>query len=267
MNQDSSSDKLIELSIFAALEAGKAIMAFYHEAVQVDLKADNSPVTAADHAAHKAIIKHLSQTGIPIISEEGESVTYEERKAWRKFWLVDPLDGTKEFIHRNGEFTVNIALIENDLPVIGVVYAPVTGDLFIGKVGADAWYIDHADSLQMGNINYSKCPIRPLNSSVSGYTLAVSRSHQNQETLEYIEDKKAKLGNIATLAAGSSMKFCLVAQGKANEYPRFGPTMEWDTAAGHAILKAVGKDIFTFPDGEPLKYNKPTLVNDPFLAH
>ncbi|MEY4595489.1 MAG: hypothetical protein RIQ47_1899 [Bacteroidota bacterium] len=267
MNQDASSDNLIDLAIHAALEAGKAIMAYYHESVQVDLKADNSPVTAADHAAHKVIANLLSKSGVPIISEEGESVSYEERKGWRKFWLVDPLDGTKEFIHRNGEFTVNIALIEDNVPVIGVVYAPVTGDLFIGKVGADAWYIDHADSLQMETINYSRYPIRPLTPSASTYALAVSRSHQNQETLDYIESKKAKLGNLTTLAAGSSMKFCLVALGKANEYPRFGPTMEWDTAAGHAILLAVGKDIVTFPDSRPLKYNKPSLVNGPFLAH
>lgn len=258
----------LDIAVTAAIDAGKAIMSHYEETIVVNTKSDQSPVTAADLAAHRCILSQLAETGLPAISEEGGVENFEIRKNWNTYWLIDPLDGTKEFIHRNGEFTVNIALIENHIPVLGVVFAPATGELYAGCVGSGTWYIPHADALTESDIDYSSFRLIPDSSSgTRPYTIAVSRSHLDQKTLDYIEQRKLEKGHVATLSAGSSMKFCLVAHGKADEYPRFGPTNEWDTAAGHAVLLSVGKGVYTFPEKDPFTYNKSSLLNGPFLAH
>lgn len=258
----------LDLAITAALDAGRAIMSYYQGTIVVNTKSDQSPVTAADLAAHQCILTHLAVTGLPAISEEGGVEPYEIRKNWNTYWLIDPLDGTKEFIHRNGEFTVNIALIENNMPVLGVIFAPATGELYAGCVGGGTWYIPHADALTESAVDYSAFTLIPDKSpGIRTYTIAVSRSHLDQKTLDYIEQRKRDKGDVATLSAGSSMKLCLVAHGKADEYPRFGPTNEWDIAAGHAVLLSIGKGVYTFPEKKSFTYNKSSLLNGPFLAY
>jgi len=267
MKQPATYVQLLDRAVSAALRAGAVIMQHYDTSISVMAKSDKSPVTVADLAAHDSILAYLADTGFPAISEEGGNHSYDERKNWRKYWLIDPLDGTKEFIHRNGEFTVNIALVEDGVPVLGVVYAPATGELYAGCKELGAWYIPNADAVAAGPVDFTDFQIQEVeSSSPQVHTIAVSRSHLDQETINYIEKRKLELGDVRTIAAGSSMKFCLVASGKADEYPRFGPTYEWDTAAGHAVLLALGKGVFSFPDGTSFVYNKPNLLNGPFLA-
>ena len=213
----------------------------------VEMKADNSPLTLADKASHEVIMRHLRPTAIPVLSEEGAHLPYEERKAWRRLWIVDPLDGTKEFIKRNGEFTVNIALVEDGTPVLGVILMPATGALYAAIVGQ---------------------PFAPHNggSAARPFTVVASRSHLNDETAAYIEALRAQHPDLQCVSAGSSLKICLVAEGKADVYPRFAPTMEWDTAAGHAIALAAGLTVTDPHTGCPLTYNKPDLHNPHFIV-
>ena len=240
--------------VMTALEAGQAIMKIYHGKIAVAQKLDQSPVTEADVAAEKIILAGLSRNfpNIPVISEEQHADGVEVKHA-ETFFLVDPLDGTKEFISRNGEFTVNIALIHNGQPVMGVVFAPATNEIFAGQQGAGAKKAT-APSLDFATIKARPCPM-------DGPTILASRSHLDGETKAYIEAQKpAALSN-----AGSSLKFCRLAEGAADLYPRFGRTMEWDTAAGHAVLLAAGGRM-TKPDGSPFTYGKPGFENGPFIA-
>jgi 3'(2'), 5'-bisphosphate nucleotidase len=237
----------------AAREAGEAALDVYHSEIEARRKDDHSPVTEADERAEAVILRHLAQLtpDVPVISEEQAAVG-NLPKVGRRFWLVDPLDGTKEFIQRNGEFTINIALVEDGRPHLGVVYAPAQGRLFSGAAGKGAVVEDAAGRRAIG--------CRRANDA--GLTVVASRSHGDAEALEaWLAGRK-----VAALArAGSSLKFCLVAAGEADLYPRLGRTMEWDTAAGHAVLAAAGGQVRTL-DGAELRYGKPGLDNPHFFA-
>ena len=242
-----------EIAIKAAREAGKAIMAIYHsEDFNIQIKEDDSPLTKADKEAHGIIINYLKKTGLPILSEEGASIPYEVRKNWKLFWMVDPLDGTKEFIKRNGEFTVNIALIENGVPVFGVVYAPVLDKLYYGGEGLGT-FLQH---------NNKTTKLEKQQNITEKVRIVASRSHLNKETQDFIDQFK----NAEMVSMGSSLKFMVLAEGKADYYPRFAPTMEWDTAAAHAVVKAVGYQVIEPNMKKPLIYNKENLLNPYFLV-
>lgn len=234
-----------------ARDAGDAIMQIYEsDDFDVQKKGDDSPLTKADLAAHKVICNGLQEleAEYPIISEESASISWEQRKHWHRYWLVDPLDGTKEFIKRNGEFTVNIALIENGEPILGVVYAPVLDAMYIGERGKGASLNGETISVEQN---------QPETLRIVG-----SRSHASQETTDWLE----QLGKpYEIVPMGSSLKICLVAEGKADIYPRLGLTCEWDTGAAHAVLNAAGGSIMTV-DGEPLLYNQKAEYLNPFFV-
>jgi 3'(2'), 5'-bisphosphate nucleotidase len=238
-----------------AREAGAAIMEIYAGEFNVALKGDSSPLTCADRAAHEIIVKGLNRSfpEVPVLSEEGKSIPYEDRCLWPRFWLVDPLDGTKEFIKRNGEFTVNIALIENGHAVAGVVYVPAQRKTYLGVRGRGAWLRD-------GEQGPVAIKVRTANPA-AGLTVVMSRSHPSPELAAYLQDIMVA----EALPVGSSLKLCVVAEGRADLYPRLGPTMEWDTAAGHAVVEAAGGTVTTL-DGQPLRYNKENLLNPYFVV-
>lgn len=230
-------------------------MEIYSGDFKVEPKDDKSPFTCADKASHEIIVSGLKQHSpeIPILSEEGKDIPYGERKHWERLWLVDPIDGTKEFIKRNGEFTVNIALIEGQGPTLGVVYVPAQDTLYWGIKGAGAWRktgTEKPESIQVRQPDPEK-----------GLTVVMSRSHPSPELEEYLKTMTVA----QAISVGSSLKFCVVAEGKADLYPRLGPTMEWDTAAGHAVVAAVGGDVRT-PEGGMMKYNKQNLLNPFFVV-
>lgn len=244
-----------------ARKAGEAIMAIYQKDFKVEFKADESPLTEADKAAHHIIeqgLKELDQkngTAIPIMSEEGKNIPYEDRKNWDYFWMVDPVDGTKEFIKKNREFTVNIALIHNGSPVLGVVYAPALGQMYCAKQGEGAFKDGRA------------LPLRNADQRES-YKVVASRSHMSDETRKFIEDIETdKTKELVSI--GSSLKICLVAEGEADIYPRLGPTMEWDTAAAHAVVLESGMEMRRYEAeglSNQLTYNKQNLLNPFFVA-
>jgi len=242
--------------IAIAYSAGIAIMKIYHSGeMGKTSKADNSPLTLADMAAHKTIVDGLSRLSpkIPILSEEATTTTFSERSQWTKFWLVDPLDGTKEFIKRNGEFTVNIALIENGKPILGVVYAPALNVCYYGKHGTGSFvqHGNHPAQPISANPHLKHEPIR----------VVTSRSHSDARTETFLN----QLGEHQCISMGSSLKLCLVAEGAAHLYPRLGPTMEWDTAAAHAVVNSAGGMVCNL-NGEVLCYNKADLHNPEFLV-
>ncbi len=258
----------LQLLIKTSINAGVAILDVYNTEFGVEYKRDNSPLTVADKKAHDIISAALSKTGMPVLSEEGKEIPFSVREKWEKFWLVDPLDGTKEFIKRNGEFTVNIALIENGSPILGVVYAPVLDELYLGYIQG-AFKIENASKSLSGNISkwgqHSKQ--LPITQNTDTYKIVASRSHLSIETEGFIKKKKQEFSEIEIVSKGSSLKLCLVAEGTANVYPRFAPTMEWDTAAGHAIIKAAGGRVLKVQSqSEELKYNKEDLLNPWFIA-
>jgi 3'(2'), 5'-bisphosphate nucleotidase len=248
--------ELLPHVVALAREAGHAIMTVYGElSPAVHYKQDNSPLTQADLASHCVILSGLAQLSPdwPVLSEEAAELPFDRRKSWRYFWLVDPLDGTKEFLRRNGEFTVNIALVEASAPILGVVYAPAFNKLYFAARRTGAHRAD-AEIVS---------PIRATQ-PINGITRAVvSRSHRSQD--ESLERLTGGAENCEFIAMGSSLKFCLIAEGSADIYSRIGPTMEWDTAAGHCILEEAGGFVTDF-DGNSLHYNKPVLVNPGFLA-
>jgi 3'(2'), 5'-bisphosphate nucleotidase len=246
----------LPIAIDAASEACKEILDVYNSGdFQAEAKGDNSPLTLADKNAHHKIVALLSSTGLPILSEEGKSIPYEERKHWEYFWMVDPLDGTKEFIKRNGEFTVNIALIHNSVPILGVVAVPVTGEVFYGATDLGAWL--KKDGRE------TKLTVRTTTDlKEQGLRVVASRSHMNDETQSFID----KLKDPMLVSKGSSLKFMLLAEGKADVYPRYAPTMEWDTAAAHAIVNQVGLKVFEYGKQTELVYNKQDLLNPYFLV-
>ena len=247
---------LLPLAVDASEKACKAILEVYTSGdFQAEAKGDNSPLTLADKKAHAVIVSVLQSANLPILSEEGKSIPYEERKDWDYFWMVDPLDGTKEFLKRNGEFTVNIALIHNQTPVLGVVAVPVTGDVYYGSKDSGA--------VLKREGRETKLALRPaLNPEQPGLRVVASRSHMNEETQAFIDNLKAP----TLVSSGSSLKFMLVAEGKADVYPRYAPTMEWDTAAAHAVVNAVGLKVIEAGKDRELVYNKENLLNPSFLV-
>jgi len=261
-------EQYIKIAIEASIEAGKEIMKIYNQDFTVEVKSDESPLTLADKNANTVINNFLKETDVPVISEENIQIEYDERKWWDMCWIIDPLDGTKEFIKRNGEFTVNIALIEKGLPVLGVIYVPVSKQLFWANVSEEKAY---KHTLEFENFNVeeiinSSIVIKRENSSSSVIKVVGSRSHMNEETKSYIENLKKENKEVEILSKGSSLKFCLVVEGKADVYPRFAPTMEWDTAAAHAICKAAGVSVLHADRSIELVYNKEDLLNPWFLC-
>ena len=261
--------KYLDIAIQASVKAGEEIMDIYNAPdadFSVERKADNSPLTVADKKSHSTIYELLQPTRIPVLSEEGHKISYSERKKWKTLWVVDPLDGTKEFIKRNNEFTVNIALVENHKPVAGIIYVPVTKTLYIGEEKLGAFKLEDSGreiSLQHVLDKGKKLPIHKNHDS---YFVVGSRSHMNEETKSYIEKLKKQHPQVEIVTSGSSLKICMVAEGSANEYPRFGPTMEWDTAAGHAIANAAGKKLWLANLSGELVYNKENLLNPYFIV-
>lgn len=254
-------------AINAAIEAGNKILNVYNGSFNVNVKGDNSPLTEADVASNEVINRHLQTTGLPIISEENKEVSYETRKNWQTCWMVDPLDGTKEFIKRNGEFTVNIALIEKGSPVMGVIYVPATKELYYATVsnGKAFKYTVEAKTTVEEILNKA-VPLKPAVPTKSVVKVVGSRSHMSEETQAFINALSGEYDNIEMVSKGSSLKFCLLAEGLAHIYPRYAPTMEWDTAAGHAICKALGIKVISVETDEELQYNKPNLLNSYFVA-
>lgn len=257
----------LRTAINASLIAGEKILEVYNSEFAVEHKDDKSPLTEADKQSHNAIVNALKGIDIPILSEEGKSIEYDERKNWELFWMIDPLDGTKEFIKRNGEFTVNIALIKNSAPILGVIYVPVTKELYFGDINKGSFKVNNftktINSLdEILNISNKL----PEENKSNKYVVVGSRSHMSEETLEYINTEAAKHGDVEILSKGSSLKLCMVAEGKANAYPRFAPTMEWDTAAGQAIVEASGAEVLNWKTKKSMAYNKENLLNDWFLV-
>lgn len=252
-------NELLFLALGAAQRAGQAIIDIYTSPEtdwQVEHKADDSPLTLADRRAHAIIADALGSTGIPLLSEEGIHAPWKERQTWKRLWVVDPLDGTKEFIRRNGQFTVNIALVEDGMPRLGVVHVPSTGCTYYGTAGGGAWrrkpgQRDEALPADRGD--------RP-------FTVVASASHMSPETAAYIETLRDEHPGLALATAGSSLKLCRVAEGSADVYPRFAPTMEWDIAAGHAVALAAGRTVTDAHTGQPLHYNKEDLHNPWFIV-
>ena len=259
--------ELLSIAIIASVKAGEAIMKVYSNKIDVVYKEDESPLTLADKNANKIINKYLVKSKIPIISEENKILSYEERKNWKQCWIVDPLDGTKEFIKRNGEFTVNIALIKNNKPIIGVIYVPVSKTLYFTSDNSSKSYkaLLKTNTIIIDEIFNNAVEIFPTQKNNNILRIVGSRSHLNDTTKNYIS-KIEKKNKIKIVSKGSSLKFCLVAEGGAEIYPRFAPTMEWDTAAGQAICEAVGVKVTDVTTNEPLKYNKQNLLNPHFLV-
>lgn len=260
-------NQVIDIAINAALRAGEKIMEVYaSDDFEIAQKDDSSPLTLADRQAHLLISAMLEVTQLPLLSEEGLHLPFAERAHWKTFWLVDPLDGTKEFISRNGEFTVNIALIHQNQSIAGVVYCPVTRDLYVGIEGSGAWKIHHPEAgctLAWISENGMKLPLAPTKTD---FTVAASRTHLDDMTIAFIAELVKLHPELKILRKGSSLKFCLLAEGVADIYARFGPTMEWDTAAAHAIVKAAGKNIFHTDQQTEIQYNKENLMNPYFIA-
>lgn len=260
---------LLQIAITAAVSAGKKILEVYDtDDFSVEMKSDNSPLTKADKLAHHAIAAELAATEYPLLSEEGKHLPYNERSTWHTFWLVDPLDGTKEFIKRNGEFTVNIALVKEGKPVLGVVYLPVKKILYFGAETTGSFYTDvnGAASIEDATALIAGASKMPNGVVPEVYTVVASRSHNTPETEAFIEEKKKEHGEVNLVSSGSSIKLCLVAEGTAQVYPRLAPTMEWDTAAGHAVAKFSGCKVYNYETKEELVYNKENLLNPWFVV-
>ena len=238
----------------AAKKAGEKILQIYGNEFSVSYKEDKSPLTVADQKSNDIIESYLLKTKIPILSEEGKLTEYKDRKNWKLLWIVDPLDGTKEFVKRNGEFTVNIALVKNGKPILGVIFVPVKGWLYYGSSNGSFREIDE-----------KKVKLPFENKSIN-FKVVGSRSHQSLETKEYFDDIKKRKKNVEIVSMGSSLKICLVAEGSADVYPRFAPTMEWDTAAGHAIAKHAGKKLIDLQTKQEMIYNRSRLTNNWFIV-
>ena len=269
-------DKLILTTILAAKRAGEAILEVYDSDFAVEQKDDKSPLTLADKRSHEIIEKVLEQTitvnnsTVPILSEEGKEIPYDERIKWEYFWLVDPLDGTKEFIKRNGEFTVNIALIHKHKPILGIIYIPVKDVFYFAAANFGTYKLENSgiltDNLSIEEL-IDKSQRLPLHSNdKTTLTVVGSRSHTSEEFTEFVKQLNQKHENVEFISSGSSLKLCLVAEGKADVYPRFGPTMEWDTAAGQAIVEQAKGTVMETETNEPLSYNKSNLLNPFFIV-
>jgi len=261
--------ELLNIAIEAALNAGKEILnVFNTDDFGVRLKSDDSPLTEADLRSHQIIDKALKVTNIPVLSEEGESLSYDEREAWNQLWIVDPLDGTKEFVKRSGEFTVNIALVQDQKPIMGVVFAPYLGWLYWGdENGAYKAVLSDDWSGKDASLVVNDLKAEPIPSQLPEvYTVVASISHFSKETEAFVNALKSKEGKVELASRGSSLKMCLVAEGSAHLYPRLGPTMEWDTAAGQAVVEAAGGQLCDWQTKAPMLYNRKDLLNGWFLT-
>lgn len=258
--------KLLSLAIEAAIKAGQETLKFYLHEFDVLIKDDHSPLTQADLESNRIINDFLVSTNIPVLSEENKLISYKVRKDWKQFWLVDPLDGTKEFINKRSEYTINIALVENGIPVLGVVYVPVMNTLYYSfrDLGSFKVIPENSDSVED---MYNKSQKLQLGKAHTKLKVIASRSHLSGETLAFIDKlgKKVQIGE--TQSYGSSLKLCMVAEGIADIYPRLGPTMEWDTAASHAIAVYAGCNILNLNEPGPLYYNKEKLLNPWFVLY
>lgn len=263
-------NELIEKCAAISIEAGRAVMDVYNREFSVEIKDDKSPLTEADKASHNIICDKLEEAfTYPVLSEESRDISFEERKHWDIFWLVDPLDGTKEFIKRNGEFTVNIALIKNGKPVKGFVYAPVPDILYIGDENLGAFQLANAANLIneksgiAGKTESITCSNAPENRNLR---VVASKSHCNDSTREFICLLEKQYGKAELVSKGSSLKLCMVADSSADVYPRIAPTMEWDTAAAQAVVEAAGGIVVEYETRNPLRYNKENLLNPYFIV-
>ncbi|MFI3268395.1 MAG: 3'(2'),5'-bisphosphate nucleotidase CysQ [Rikenellaceae bacterium] len=260
----------LKIAIKAALVAGDEILKIYNDPnsdFQVEIKNDNSPLTIADKKANLKIVEQLKQFSAPIISEEIATSNYATRKWWNDVWIVDPLDGTKEFIKKNGDFTVNIAYVSDGAPIIGVVYVPVTDTIYFAEKSLGSFKIEGVKNNTYYNLNdYLKQSTRLPYAKSRAFTVVASRSHMSEETAEFLSSIQKKHNNVELVSRGSSIKMCLVAEGTADIYPRFAPTMEWDTAAGDAIVRYAGKMTYLVDMKTPLVYNKENLLNPFFIV-
>jgi len=255
MNHIQIKSELIEQLIDISIEAGDAILGFYNTEIDVRIKSDSSPLTKADLKSNNIIVKRLKALtpNIPILSEEEAAISFDVRSKWNEYWLIDPLDGTKEFINKNGEFTVNIALIRNHKPIFGLIHLPVKKHTYWGCDDKGSFFLDQGNNIK--KIKVSKNINDPIR-------IVASRSHPSDGLNNLLD----KINNHKLLNVGSSLKFCLIASGKLDVYPRFGPTSEWDIAAGHAIVKSAGGSILDL-DGSVIKYNKKkSYINKDFVA-
>ena len=274
-------------ALLAAKEAGEVILEVYLGEIDVRYKDDDSPLTIADKRAHGAILNRLTSdsiSNIPIISEEGKQTPYEERSQWEKFWLVDPLDGTKEFVKRSDEFTVNIALIHRSRPVLGIVFVPALGHIYFAAEGLGSYKLEEAEL--PGHVFFAKkgaslgrprmedliaeATRLPMHGTAKRPTdrvnLVGSRSHGTEALSDFVTRMKERYSEVKFVPAGSALKLCLVAEGTADVYPRFGPTMEWDTAAGHCVVEQSGGTVVSMEGKIPLAYNKRDLHNPSFVC-
>jgi 3'(2'), 5'-bisphosphate nucleotidase len=265
--ENTSYNTLLLHAVHAALQGATEILAVYEGHIEVDYKSDNSPLTEADRRAHLQIAAGLGILDIPILSEEGRDIPYSERREWERLWIVDPLDGTKEFVKRNGEFTVNIALCEQQIPTLGVIYVPVQEVLYFGAPGLGAFRKKVPPSARFDSFEALLHDAQQLPETQDRpYIMVGSRSHMSDETSAYFQEVLKQHPEASVLSKGSSLKICMVAEGSADVYPRFAPTMEWDTAAGHALAKQAGFEVINPGTGEPLQYNKADLLNPWFVV-
>ncbi len=262
---------LTKMAVDAAIAGGEEVMEVYNMIdINVTYKEDKSPLTEADIRSNEIIKNYLGKSELPILSEEERNISYDERKNWDVFWLVDPLDGTREFVKRNGEFTVNIALIKNNAPIIGVIYVPVSGNIYFSSSFSGSYRISHVtsdfikskDLKSLINIA-SSLPLSKNRNKIIGIG---SRSHLSLKTKIFFHKLKRKYENLDIIKIGSSLKLCLIAEGNADIYPRFSPTMEWDIAAGHALIENAGFKIYEYKSNNPILYNKENLKNPYFVA-
>ena len=263
--------KLVKLAIDASIEGGIEIMKVYNSVkFNVMLKKDLSPLTEADLKSNEIIKEYLEKSKLPVLSEEEKKIPYVKRKGWEIFWLVDPLDGTKEFIKRKGEFTVNIALVEKNMPAAGIIYVPFSKDLYFSLPGNGSYKFSHADIDSVKNKSLKdiikNAATLPLAGKRDRLTVIGSRSHMSIKTEIYLKKLRRQHKDMEVIKIGSSMKLCLIAEGKADIYPRFSPSMEWDIAAGHAIIEGAGFSICELNNKNPLVYNKKDLKNPAFIA-
>lgn len=257
----SSAELDIEFLVATAREAGAAILDVYGTEFDVETKSDASPLTEADLRSHRIIVSALEARypDVPVLSEEGgDNAAYEIRKDWKLYFLVDPLDGTKEFVKRNGQFTVNIALMENDVPVAGVVYAPYLDWLYCGSKDGSYKQEGSGERVRLA---------APGEKSKDKLVIVGSRSHPSKELDDFVTKMESEYAEVEFTAMGSSLKLCTVAEGKADVYPRLGPTMEWDTAAAHAVVTHSGRRVLAWgEEDQDLPYNKPDLLNGWFVV-